>query len=985
MYAKIKWIVILVLGVIVVGCGEPDQAPTPYPPTPTPRPPLPMPTPVAYPAFEPGNCPGQISTSVPHDCGHLLVLEDRGNPNGREVRLPVVIFRSANPNPEPDPLIYLPEGGGHSQIHDYERLLDTLGRDVLEQRDLIVYNQRGSELTFPHFFCDKYSEFLWEINGKSWSGIEHNLAVMVFWRTCYERLEERALNLNMYDSAANAADANDLRLALGLDQANYYATSYGTRIGLDLIRDYPDGVRSLIVDSVHPLQADYYGERAANAQRAFEALFETCADDVYCNEHYPDLRERFFQAVDLLGRRPVYVRYRRGPLAIDGETLLEALYTSLGSSEMIPRIPQIIYEAADGDLTSLEAIILDNLNAAHRNPALVYTALCREELPFANYEDVSAQAGSVPDQAISVPEQVTSFFGTSFADFYDRVCELWEVDAADPAENEAVVSEVPTLVLAGQFDPVSPPAWGRMAAETLENSYFYEIPGEGQGIMAANECGRSIGLSFLDDPTRAPDSSCLADLPPLDFESSLPAPRFEPSGCYFNYTPGTHQVECGYLVVPEDRSQPDGPTVKLHVAIFKSRAAHPAPDPVIYVAGGGGSNHLDSYQLYLENGGYEILRNRDYIMYNQRGAQYNHPMLQCPGYADLMRRQAWEGVPQEEREAQAIEFFAACYADLMAQGRNPVPYDSDDNAADLNDLRLALGYDQVNLYGTSYGTRIILGVLRDYPEGVRSAIIDSVYPPQVSLYVEYPHNAQRAFEAVLNDCAADPDCQAKYPNLRETFYQLVEELNADPVYVGTIWVGGNDFMDAIYFALYKEYAIPQVPKWIYQASHGDHSGLLWFYEVGIVDDNADRAVAHGVHNSLLCREEAPFNDPAEALALADRLHPVIQKWMGWPRAGQAICQAWPVGIADPIENQAVTSEVPTLIFAGRYDPITPPAWGRLAGETLSHSYFYEFPAIGHGVMRANECALEMGLQFIADPLAEPDSTCLAELTPPDFK
>jgi pimeloyl-ACP methyl ester carboxylesterase len=524
-----------------------------------------------------------------------------------------------------------------------------------------------------------------------------------------------------------------------------------------------------------------------------------------------------------------------------------------------------------------------------------------------------------------------------------------------------------------------------MAAETLENGHFYEIPGAGHGMLAANPCALSLSLSFLDDPGQAPDSACLADLPPLDFEVKLPVPRFEPSGCYFDYTPGTHHVECGYLVVPEDRSQPDGPTVKLHVAIFKTKGGKAEPDPVIYVAGGGGGNHLDNYRLYLEKGGTQILRNRDYVMYNQRGTRYNHPELGCPGFADLMRRQANQGLPQEERVAQAVAFFADCYAGLLAEGINPLPYGSDDNAADLNDLRLALGYDQVNLYGTSYGTRVILGVLRDYPEGVRSAIIDSVYPPQVSLYVEYPHNAQRAFETIFDDCAADPDCRAQYPDLRETFYRLAAELNADPVYVGSLWVNGSDFMGAIYSALYEASAIPKIPKWIEQASHGDHSGLLWFYQRSLINDNADRFIAHGVHYTLLCQEEAPFSDPAQALALASELQPVVQEAMGWPDPDLAICKAWQVGAADPIENEAVRSEVPTLIFAGRYDPITPPVWGRLAAETLDHSYFFEFPHVGHGIMRADKCGLEIGLQFLADPWVEPDSTCLDALPPPEFE
>jgi pimeloyl-ACP methyl ester carboxylesterase len=296
-----------------------------------------------------------------------------------------------------------------------------------------------------------------------------------------------------------------------------------------------------------------------------------------------------------------------------------------------------------------------------------------------------------------------------------------------------------------------------------------------------------------------------------------------------------------------------------------------------------------------------------------------------------------------------------------------------------------LGYDQVNVYGTSYGTRIILELLRDYPEGVRSAIIDSVYPPQVNLYVEYPHNAQRAFEVIFEDCAADPDCRGKYPDLRQTFYQVAAELNADPAYVGTLWVNGRDFMGAVYSALYQASAIPEIPRWIQKASRGDHGGLLWFYERSLVNDNADRFYAHGVHYTLLCREEAPFSDPAEALALAGELHPVIHDSMGWPDPDLAICEVWDVGMVDPIENGAVSSEVPTLILAGRYDPITPPAWGRLAGETLSHSYFYEFPNVGHGIMRADRCGLEIGLEFIADPTVEPDSTCLEELTAPDFE
>jgi pimeloyl-ACP methyl ester carboxylesterase len=948
-------------------------------PSPAPRgTPLPSPTPLSLPIFEPGRCPTFISTTHEYECGHLWVLEDRDRPAGRTVKLPVIIFRSTGDRSTSNPVIYVPEGDGHSQIHDYERILDTVGRAILETHDLIIYNQRGSELTLPHFYCPDYDEFLREVYGAGWSQFEFNLATMIFWRFCNERLEGRDLDLNMYDSVANAADANDLRIALGYDQANYYAASYGTRIALNLIRDNPDGVRSLIIDSAHPPQVGTLSERAANAYRAFNELFEACANDIHCSEHYPNLEATFFQVVDDLNIHPVRIGYNWGTVMVTGDVFMHAIYTNLASAEAVHRIPQIIADAAAGDLVALEPTILDNLGNTHDNMAVFLTTLCREEVPFDTYEDVLTQI-------IDLPSPIASFYGESFASFHRDLCDFWGVDPGDPVADAPVDSDTPTLVLSGQFDPISPPEWGWQTAATLENGYFYELPNQGHSVMGSSDCGLSMGLSFLEDPSSEPDSSCINDIAPLDFEDHRPVPRFEPSGCYFNYLPDTARVECGYLVVPEDRSQPEGPTIKLHVAIFRSTGRSPAPDPIIYVAGGGGANHLDSYEFYLENGGYEILRGRDYIMYNQRGTRYNHPALECPGHSTLLRRLALEPLPAEEREAQMAEFLLDCHDDLQDRGINLDVYNSDANAADINDLRVVLGYDQINLYGTSYGTRVILGVLRDHPEGIRSAIIDSVFPPQVDLYEELPYDAHRAFNALFEDCAADPACSDQYPHLEETFYQVVDELNADPTRVGVSWVDGNAFMDAIFSALYDVDAIPQIPQWIHQASSGNHSGLLRFYEGGFRDDNSERHIAHGVHYSLLCREEAPFNEPADAMAQSDELPAQIQQWMGWPDPDIQLCASWDSGIAEAIEDEPVYSDIPTLVFAGRYDPITPPAWSRLAAETLSHSHLYEFPNIGHGVMRAHPCALEIGLQFLDDPDAEPDSSCLAELGHPEFE
>jgi pimeloyl-ACP methyl ester carboxylesterase len=293
-------------------------------------------------------------------------------------------------------------------------------------------------------------------------------------------------------------------------------------------------------------------------------------------------------------------------------------------------------------------------------------------------------------------------------------------------------------------------------------------------------------------------------------------PSFESAECQFN-TPSDYKIECGYLTVPEDRSQPEGTSIRLHVAIFKSTNPNPTSDPVIHLEGGPGGSSLDSASVYLETGGDEFLATRDYVMFNQRGTRYAVPSLECPGYAELMWEMAKQGLSREAQQERETEFLLDCQNDLLDQGINLAAYNSAANAADVGDLRIALGYEQVNLYGISYGSRLALTVMRDTPDGIRSVILDSVYPPQVDLYSQTPANAARAFKMVFADCAAEADCNRTYPDLERTFYRVIDELNANPQRVtlshGSVTIDGDNFMDLAFGALYRKDAIPLVPHY----------------------------------------------------------------------------------------------------------------------------------------------------------------------------
>lgn len=455
------------------------------------------------PIFEPGDCLTSMSARYITECGDLIVPEDRSQPDGATVRLPVIVYRSLSDDPEPDPLIYLTGGGGVNQMShpdDYPEIREA----VLESRDFIFYNQRGADFTEPSLECG-FTEFLWERAKLDISQDERDAMWVQFWLDCQEDLIARGINVQHYSSAVNAADANDLRVALGYERANFYGASYGTRIGLDLIRDYPDGVRSLIIESVLPPQVSYHSDYASNALRSFDLLFAACAADATCNRHFPDLETMFYQVVDELNASPIRFRTDKGPIYADGHAFMEAIYVHVFVTQAIPYAPIAIYEASRGNYGPVEGIITGGLNNEFINLAVWWSIACQEEVPFDSVDRAR-------ELAADLPPQISATYTESFASTVFELCESWQVFPDDPIANEPVVSDVPTLILTGEYDPITPPHWGALASETLSDSFFYEFPGLSHQTMRANDCAREIGLQFLNDPRSEPDSTCMASL-----------------------------------------------------------------------------------------------------------------------------------------------------------------------------------------------------------------------------------------------------------------------------------------------------------------------------------------------------------------------------------------------------------------------------------------------------------------------------------------
>ena len=529
------------------------------------------------------------------------------------------------------------------------------------------------------------------------------------------------------------------------------------------------------------------------------------------------------------------------------------------------------------------------------------------------------------------------------------------------------------LLAACNSEDATPTPEATVVADTAEEVVAEETQPAPTAVPATN----------TPEPTSTPTST-----PPPAY-----VPTYESTTCKF-IIPGPRDVACGYLTVPENRSDVEnGRTVRLHVAVFASDSDAPAPDPIIYLEGGPGGDALETVSLIFEDRFSPFLANHTFIMFDQRGTGYSEPSLACPELIDIMLDTLDDDLSIEEGQAKQLEGLTACHDRLLADGVDLTAYNSAENAADVADLRVALGYDEWNLYGISYGTRLAQTIVRDYPNGVRSVILDSSYPLAANLQTETAVNADRAFSVFFAGCAADAACAAAYPNLEQVFADLVAELNASPIMIQTFNVAdgqrydaliNGDFMAGLLFqALYSVELTSIMPKLIYDVKDGRTNDVSTILSSLLAQQDY---VSQGMQLSVQCNEEISFSTPGDFVPAPNfpYLNPIFEASGVTGQFGFVQCDLWQAGQADAIENEPVRSDIPTLILAGEYDPITPPSWGVDVAEGFSQSTYYEFPGIGHGASISGDCPLEITQAFIADPASEPESACLAEMAGPAF-
>ncbi|RIK38493.1 MAG: hypothetical protein DCC55_20950 [Chloroflexi bacterium] len=477
-------------------------------------------------------------------------------------------------------------------------------------------------------------------------------------------------------------------------------------------------------------------------------------------------------------------------------------------------------------------------------------------------------------------------------------------------------------------------------------------------------------------------------------EVELSVPRFESSECKYPILADAN-AECGYLVVREDRSNPDSPPIRVHVIKFRSASEIPAPDPIIVIPGGPGASGPFYAFLWSALPVGDVMRaERDVYIVQPRGAMHSEPAFYCPEMeTDWMKM-----VDMSFAEVMAwnADAYRACHDRLVAQGVNFSAYNSVEIAGDVADLRTALGFDEMNVYGVSYGTTPGLLLMRLYPEGVRSVILDSISPPDVNWVNGKLEYVVGAVDAIFGACAADPNCDAAYPDLETVFTEVLERLRTAPAQVAvtdeagqTVDVTVDDlrFVHFVADSIFAGGGFATLPATVYAAHHGDLQAPAEAWVEFLAGEHgpvtADSgAWAKGMTYANSCLQYGGAADMATTTALYDQVdaNPSLRDWAVTYFLNEWLlpCEYWNVTPGDPdINTEPVESDLPVLMLAGMFDPETPPALSSTTAERLPSSFYYELPS-GHGLI-LTECALDLIAQFLADPTQAPDSTCIGEM------
>ena len=501
----------------------------------------------------------------------------------------------------------------------------------------------------------------------------------------------------------------------------------------------------------------------------------------------------------------------------------------------------------------------------------------------------------------------------------------------------------------------------RFEMKKLQISYEGTLnPGGSEIVGTFTQAGNSFSLIFRKQGTAL---------------SSAPVKRGSVQLKPCNSPTLTSDALCVKYEVYENRATKTGRRIPLNIILLPARSSKPAPDPVFYLAGGPGAGASGYAEATFMEG---LRRNRDMVLVDQRGTGESNPLNCAPfGTKEDMRGYFGEQFP--------IEKVRACRAELEKVADLKL-YTTSIAMDDLDEVRAALGYDRINVYGGSYGSTTSLVYLRQHGDHVRSVAIFGVAPPSAKIPLSFAKGVQDAVNRMFADCAADQACKAAYPDVEAEFKKVLARFDNGPVEIDIpniytrssqkVSVTRDAFVDAIRHLLYVPNAAAALPALIHMGANGDLSGLMG--TAFQVVSQIDAKISRGMQLSVICAEDAPFitdNDikttSANSFYGDARVRVTMKACAEWPQAKVA------ASFLDPVK-----SDVPVLLVSGELDPVTPPWLAQNVAKTLSHS---RLVLVHNATHNSYDCIENLVADFIDKGTTEGlDTSCVEKIKRPPF-
>jgi pimeloyl-ACP methyl ester carboxylesterase len=438
---------------------------------------------------------------------------------------------------------------------------------------------------------------------------------------------------------------------------------------------------------------------------------------------------------------------------------------------------------------------------------------------------------------------------------------------------------------------------------------------------------------------------------------------------------GNTEGLCGKYEVFENRKSQNGRKIPLNIMVLPALSDKPPADPWFAIAGGPGQSSVEAYPLAGFTA--KVRQQRDVVLVDQRGTGKSNP-LPCE-VRDPKIAQEVIG------ESLVLEKVRACRTELE-KNADLTLYTTSIAADDLDEVRQAMGYDKINIFGGSYGTRAALVYLRLHGDHVRTITLEAVAPPQYRIPLAFPKTTQASVDQLIARCAADTACNKDFPDLKKEFQAIVDKLDKSPARfdvnngaAGTqsVTLSRGMFVAALRPLLYIPGLISQFPYMIHRAYQNDWS--IYAGSVLLVRNAIDKQVDRGMSLSVICAEDVPGT--TEAMIRRDTAGTYLGDFQ--VRMYQKACSEWVRGAVPKDFYAPIRSAVPALLISGALDPATPPEASAQAAKDLSNSRVVVVKEGTHGT--GSPCIDGLIAEFVAQGFAAAlDVSCADQIHLPPF-